>query len=170
MSEKSENGNSMNNNNDCSKATLYQALMAHTIHQDSLLWGRVGVLIAIQGAVLIAGYKLKPGWAAMAVMIFGALLTFCVYLLVLMCNRDKKVNWILMDKIAEDLVSGSLAQRTDLPDKEDLYVRFSSDEPKWRNCFPAYFLLKGVLILFIIVDIALAAVYLFNVLPRGTFE
>ena len=44
-----------------SDSGLYRALLSHYVHQDRLLWSRVQLLIAIQGAVL-AGAVVKWAW------------------------------------------------------------------------------------------------------------
>lgn len=140
-------------------ATLYQALMAHALNQDGLMWSRVQILIAIQGAAIAAGYTLRHElWLAMFLMVVAALLTFFVILLARNDLLDRNTNLRLMDALATVIVPDSIKAQVDLPDARGLVVRIV--EPEKKMPVRGRVILFSTLWLFFWIDLLLAWGYL----------
>jgi hypothetical protein len=131
-------------------ATLYSALVAMYLHQDRLLWSRTQLLIAIQGAVLAAGFSLRSKWFAPAIMLLGALLTFLIMVLVIKDQADRDVNLPLLKKLNEESVPERL--------KNLGPVKLTSEPP--FNLMRGRYIIKIVLIIFILIDILLAVLFI----------
>jgi hypothetical protein len=125
-------------------SALYSALMARYLHQDRLLWSRTQLLIVVQAGILAAGFSQRGHWFAFALMFFGALLTLLILSIVLKDERDRDVNNHIMYELADER------------------IRLTADPPfgfigRWF--MRGGRIIKGVLILFFIIDIVLGALY-----------
>jgi hypothetical protein len=153
------NSQSTNNGSDESQkqsTTLYSALMAYYIHQDRLLWSRTQLLIAVQAAVLATGFSQRGHWLALAIMLFGALLTFLITVLVIKDQADRDVNLPIIDRLADELLPDGIKDKLH-QEGNDTRVRLTST-PRYRFVRGRY-IIKGVLIMFIFVDILLGVLY-----------
>lgn len=137
-------------------SALYSALMAHYLHQDHLLWSRTQLLIALQVAILAVGYSQRCLWLAPAIMLFGALVTFLIMILVIKDQADRDVNLPIMDKLADELLPNEIKDKL-FQEGNDTHIRLTTT---LRSRFiRGRYILKGVLMLFIFIDILLAALY-----------
>ncbi len=123
-------------------STFFQALMAHYLHQDNILWNQIRTLIAIQAGVLAAGYALRNGTLSPIIMLFGTMLTFLLLLFILKSEQDRDVNRQIMDE-----------------HKIDPRAMLSTSPPCWRKWATGKNLIRVVVIMFIILDMMLAALY-----------
>jgi hypothetical protein len=139
-------------------SALYSALMAHYLHQDRLLWSRTQLLIAVQAAILAAGFSQRSHWLAPAIMLFGALLTFLILILVIKDQADRDANLPIMDKLADDLLPDRIKDKLHQEGK-DPPIRLTTTLPPWVAFIRGRYVIKGVLIIFIFIDILLAALY-----------
>jgi len=84
---------------------LYSALMAHHLHQDNLMWGRVQVLALVQAGAFGAAYTLRRlEWAPYVLWGFALALTLLLAALAWKDSRDRIVNQPLMDELVKQLV------------------------------------------------------------------
>lgn len=142
---------------------LYSALMAHYLHQDHLLWSRTQLLIAVQAAVLATGFSQRGHWLAPAIMLFGALLTFLIMLLVIKDRADRNVNLPIMDKLSDALLPDGIKDElrqekkaTNIQLTKTLRFRFICGR---YITIRGWYIIKSVLIMFIFIDILLAVLY-----------
>ncbi len=137
---------------------LYRACMAYYLHQDRLLWSRTQLLVALQAAVIAAGFTLRGQWGAPALMALGATLTVLILILMVIDQRARDLNLPLMDMLVDRLAPMQIKE--ELRSMGQKYVfRFTTT---WFNRFP---FIRGsrviwlVMILFICIDVALAVLY-----------
>jgi hypothetical protein len=140
------------------EAGLYQALMAHTLYQDRLAWDVSQLLIAVQGAVLASSFTLRSHWLGIAILLFGATLTFILLALATKHELDRDVNRNVMDKLANHLLSEVIKEELRHEGKSEPFVRFSASRPRWFIIRGRY-ILRGVLLVFILIDIIFAGVF-----------
>lgn len=89
---------------------LYRALISHYLHQDRLLWSRVQLLVAVQGAVLAGSYSLRYHWLAIGILSMGVVLTILLILLIEKDQRDRDVNLGILDALGLRLLPANLQQ------------------------------------------------------------
>lgn len=111
------------------ESSLYEALMAHVIHQDQLTWSIYQLLIALQGGVLVSGYALRDRWLSWAILFAGAIITIRLLALAEKNQLDRDVNREVMDLLAERILPNEIKKQ--LKDKGFTrpYVRVSSGRP-----------------------------------------
>jgi hypothetical protein len=144
------------------RADFYAALMAHKIHENQLMWSMTQLLIALQGGGLLAAYSLRHSWLAQFILGVVTILTVLLFFLVLKSEADRDVNEKVMDALAADLIKTSFP-----PNIAHLLpaVRFTS-APKGMVGVRGRFALRFALWLFVLVDLALAALIWFpSLLP-----
>lgn len=146
------------------EASLYQALMAHYLHQDRLLWSRVQLLTAVQGAVLVAGFYTHSdnGWLAAAIMIAGAIMTAIIFYLVTLDISDRDKHLKVMDKLAGSLLPEEIKKKLREEKVNEPFIRLTSGYPYIRRFIGGGRTLKCILIMFAVLDIALALQYKFG--------
>ena len=146
------------------EASLYQALMAHYLHQDRLLWSRVQLLIAVQGAVLVAGFYIhsENSWLATVIMIAGAMVTIIIFYLVTLDISDRDKHLRVMDKLAESLLPEEMKNKLREEKVKEPFIRLTSGYPRIRRFIGGGRTLKCVLVMFFLLDIALALQYKFG--------
>jgi hypothetical protein len=143
---------------------LYRALVSLYVHQDRLLWGRIQLLIAIQGAVIASGYVTRHSWIGPAVMFAGAFLTLVTLRLAYKDSLDRDVNLELMDELGRNLVPSAVVQKLSRPDATALPIRMSADTPKWLRWLRGTRIIWGMIGVFVFIDVALGVMY--AVCPR----
>ena len=131
-----------------SDSGLYRALLSHYVHQDRLLWSRVQLLIAIQGAVLAGSYSLRDHWLAFGILLAGSVITILLILLVEKDQRDRDMNLGIMDILGHRLLPADL--------REQPILMTSSWIIRGR------WLLRIVLWAFVVLDVILFVLYLCN--------
>ena len=137
-------------------SALYSALMAHYLHQDRLFWSRTQLLIAVQAAVLATGFSQRGHWLALAIMLFGALLTFLIMILVIKDQADRDVNLPIMDNLADDLLPDGIKDKL-RQEGNDTRIRLTTT---LRSRFiRGRCIMKSVLIMLIFIDILLGVLY-----------
>ncbi len=71
----------------CPDAEFFSALMSLAVHQDSLMWSRVQIILAVQGGVLVGAYGTRAeALVASSLLVFGAAVTLVV---LVMMGRDR---------------------------------------------------------------------------------
>ncbi len=135
--------------------------MAHYLHQDRLLWSRVQLVIAVQGAVLIAGFYTRNdnAWLAAAIMIAGAIMTAIIFYLVTLDISDRDRNLKVMDKLAERLLPEGIKKKLREEKVKEPFIRLTSGYHYIRRFIGGGRTLKTVLIVLFLIDIALALQY-----------
>jgi len=85
------------------------------IHQNSLLWGRLQTIAAIQGAVLGGWYFLFTGEQFIWAFLLAALGTFLSERVHALIKCDLALRKIYKDKIENEIAPGFLPQHTGVP-------------------------------------------------------
>ncbi len=142
------------------QGSLYEALMAHVLHQDRLVWDVSQVLIAVQGGVLLAGYSLRPHWLSVAILLLGAFLTLLLLALVRKHELDRDINRRVMDRLAESLLPDSLKGELRQPNTTEPIVRISA--PASHSHMRGRFILRSVIYMLIAIDIGFAILIYFT--------
>ncbi|HEY5707473.1 MAG TPA: hypothetical protein VIS96_18085 [Terrimicrobiaceae bacterium] len=141
------------------QGSLYEALLAHALHQDRLVWDVSQMLIAVQGGVLISGYALRSHWFAVAILLLGAFLTLFLLALVRKHELDRDVNRRLLDSLAESLVPENVKHQLRRTKTSEPIVRISAAAP--HSHMRGRFILRTVIFALIAVDIAFAGLIYF---------
>jgi hypothetical protein len=142
---------------------LYGILVSHLHHQDNLLWSRVQLLIAVQGATLVAAYGLRTDLLGLLILGGGAALSGLIGLLIEKDQRDRDVNQELMDALARRIVPSDMsAHWGDQPPGPP--IRFSTSPTWWPPLPKGRWLLRGVIWGFVGLDIC--AVVVLHYFPR----
>jgi hypothetical protein len=129
---------------------LYRSVLSMALHQDRLLWSRVQLLIAVQGAVLAGSYALRASWLAPAILGFGAALTLLLISLVEKDQLDRDVNQKLLDEL------GSRCLPEDLRNPG---IRFTAKIPKGSLILRGRHVLRLVLWGFFVLDLVLGVLH-----------
>lgn len=145
--------------NQCPDSGLYQALMAYFLHQDQIYWSYSQLLIAVQAGALAAGYATRTNWLGPTVLLLGALLSFLVLLLVLKAGWDRDVNLHVLDKLARDLLADPVKSELRDEGRQEPFIRFGATPPRWFQFARGRYILIGVLIGLIILDVLLACLF-----------
>jgi colanic acid biosynthesis protein WcaH len=133
---------------------IYRALMSHYIHYDRLFWSRTRIILAVQGAILIGGYKFRFGPMGPTIMFVGFLLILAIWGLIFRDIKNSRVNEDIMDNLGKKIFNYS---GTSLP------IRLRSD--------PLHQLLSGrklihyVVTFIMIINLGLGCLYLRNIDP-----
>ena len=141
-----------------SESALFSALLSHSAHQDSLLWSRVQLLVAVQGAVLAGSYALRGGFLPPLMLVTGAVLTGLIIALVEKDRLDRDGNRPLIDALAMRLLPADL--------RESHGFRFSAEPPKWFPFLRGRYILRTVLWGFLAADLLLSLIYAFLAVLR----
>jgi len=91
---------------------LYRALMSHYLHYDQQLWSRTKILLAVEGAALVAGYKLAKSTLGFLIMIAAAFLVKYIHKLLTRDEENRDVNINVMDRLASTILKRPLYPRT----------------------------------------------------------
>lgn len=137
-------------------SVLYSALMSHYLHQDNLLWSRVQILIAVQGAILVAGFSLRGHWLSSAIMLLGALLTSLVMILVFLDQTVRDSNLAILDKLAEKFLPDRIKKELH---QEGYEAKIRYTTPTKYKLMRGRYIFRGILIIFISIDILFAILY-----------
>jgi len=81
-------------------SSMYQALMSHYIHYDKQFWSRTQILLAIQGAAFIGGYKLRFYNFGFLIMFAAAVLVLIIWALIYRDICNSRINEGKMDKLS----------------------------------------------------------------------
>ncbi len=154
-------------------ATLHATLNSRVIHQDQLGWSCLQLLIAVQGALLVAAYGFRQAWLGPLVLIFAVMLTLAVLVLIRADYGDRHANIADMDAVVDQLLEGndwdSLRERrhannateekTQLgrKDRTNRLLNYSTSHALWFGWSPTD-LAQAVVIAFIVIDVTLAVV------------
>ena len=83
---------------------FFRALLSYHIHQDRLVWGRVNLLILVQGGLLYAGFAQRWSNLGTVIMISGAIFLFILFVIALRDRDAREVNELLLYKLADKCV------------------------------------------------------------------
>ena len=72
--------------------TLFKALFDHHLYQDRIMWDQVRTLLALQGAVLAAGYVTRGTFYVLLPALIGIVFTVIVFLFVTKAGHDRDIN------------------------------------------------------------------------------
>ena len=152
-------------------SALYPALMVHYLHQDRLIWSRTQLFIAVQAAFLAAGFSQRGHWLGPAIMSFSVLLTFMILDLVIKDQADRDVNLLIMDKLADELLPNGIKDKLqkdklcregregqEVREEDKIQIRLTATPSFWF--IRGRYVIEGVLIMFILIDIFLAVHYI----------
>lgn len=142
-----------------STETLFSALISMMIHQDSLLWSRVQILIAIQGAVITGSYILRGSIESKLLLISGFIFTCLLHLLVTKDQKDRDANRELVDELGFKLIPKNINNEIYKKYKMLKYIPFSTDFKFMKIPIKGGFIIGLVLKAFAIADIILLIVY-----------
>jgi hypothetical protein len=140
------------------EGVLFAALFSHAIHQDQLLWGRVKLLVAVQGAVLLGSYHVRHHWLALALLSAGAVLTLLLRSLVEKDILDEQVNRDAHDALSDRLLPKDIRDLLERSGRSRPWIRFTSSA---KGCLvlPGTLVLRLALWLFFALDILLIVLY-----------
>ncbi len=153
--------------NQGSPDALYSALISMKIHQDNLLWSRVQILIAIQGAVITGSYFLRTTWISYLLLLNGIFLTILLIFLVSKDQNDRDSNNDLVNELGIKLIPKDINKRVYKKYIKLSYIPFST-KYKWKNIpIKGGFIIGLVLWTFVVLDILLLFLYIFflNIFP-----
>lgn len=146
--------------------SLLQPLIAHFIHQDNLLWQRLGLAVLVQTAGLGAAYTTADGWGGW----FGFGVLILVFLgtrsLLIISRRDREcrnANLHLLRKIEEAVLDDDAW----IADKEDVFpqrIRVGTSTTREKGGE----LLRIALGMLMIIDIVLAILAPFGKFPPAS--
>jgi len=139
--------------------TLYETLFSFFLHQDQLYWSSTQLLLAIQAGVLAAGYGLRTSWLGPAILLVGALVTLLLLFLVLKYEWDRDVNLPILDKLARDLLPHPIKAELQKEGRKEPFIRLSATPPRWLRFVRGRYIIRGILIGLILVDVLLACLY-----------
>lgn len=112
------------------------SIVSLIIHQDSLLWSRLQTMGVIQIGTISAAFGAKLNVPfSICILVFGLILTLCIFFLLQRDRLDRKKLEELLGKQTEELIYST---------NRRWYVPFQGDEMAWT-----------ILILLFIADIAL---------------
>jgi hypothetical protein len=142
---------------------LYEALLAHAIHQDALFWGRVQVLLGIQAGVLAGAFVVRDSlWLALPLLLVGALLTGLLLLLASQDRQDRLANQRLLDTLGRRLLSDRLIAEAQLC--PSLPIRFSAERHGITAMLSGSVILFLSLLLLVLVDLGFAVLLVLRAL------
>ena len=128
---------------------LYRSLVQQKIHQDQLLWSRVGIAHAVEAGVLAGGFALHFGWGLSFLggwlLVCGGLLMLFLFFLIIGDYADMKVNDGILDKLARRLLPAEVKGQP---------VRWT-DEDSWHRRhlhLHGHHLIYSSIILFVVLD------------------
>ncbi|GEM_PF-3320961 len=144
---------------------LYRGLVALRIHHDRMIWSRVQILIAVQGAITAGAYAVGDHRLAAGAFLGGGLLAFVIYELVTKDQMDRDVNRQVIDAFSEEFLPDEVKQRLQQQGQRQPFVRLSAPPPKWRPFLRGRYLIRLVIWAFIVSDLVLALLHMLGVAP-----
>ena len=144
---------------------LYRALIRLRIHHDRMLWSRVQLLIAVQGAIIAGSYALGDHTLAGVFLFAGAVLSLVVYELVTKDQLNRDANEEIVDLLSSLLIPKGVADQLAREGRTRPFIRMSADAPKWRPFVRSRYLIRILIWAFIVFDIALAMLHLVGMAP-----
>jgi hypothetical protein len=138
---------------------LYRSLIALRIHHDRMVWARVQLLIAVQGAVIAGSYAVGDHRLAGVFLLAGAALSLVIYELVTKDQLDRDANSNIIDVLGELLVPAEAEKRLQERRCPHLNVRMSANPPKWRPFVRGKYLIPVVIWTFIVFDLSLSLLH-----------
>jgi len=123
-------------------------LVQQKIHQDQLLWSRVGIAHAVEAGVLAGGFALHFVWGLSffggGLLVCGGLLMLFLFFLILGDYADMKVNDRILDELARRL----------LPAEVKGPVRWTDEDVPHRRHrhLRGHYLIYCGIILFVVLD------------------
>jgi hypothetical protein len=147
---------------------VYNALVAHYLHQDNLIWTSIQYISLVQVGTLTAGFALRSHWLGAIIMAVGGILSILIALFIMKCSDDRDINLELIDYLGDKLVPKEFKQKIeaeiiglkriqkanrltkikrkrlyDLSKYESRFIWFACPFlPTWRNWARANYLLK----------------------------
>jgi len=138
---------------------LYEALMAHMLHQDRLVWDMTQLIVVIQGGALASGFTLRSHWLGPVVLLFGAVLTIMLLALVVKSELDRDANRAIMDRLANELLPQKIKGELRQQGKGEPFVRVSVTPPRWYGFLRGRYIVRGLLVGFAVLDTILAGLF-----------
>jgi len=144
---------------DDSAAQLYSALMNHALHQDRMLWDIAKIVIVLQGLALGSSFAFIGFPFASLTLLLAAAITLILLMFAIKAELDRDVNKMLMCRLADDLIPSELKSSLQAGKRKPPLVRLSADVSGHFASLRGSHLAKGVLLLFAVIDIALAVAF-----------
>jgi hypothetical protein len=141
---------------------LYEALMAHGLHNDNLIWSQFQTLLALQGAAIATGYAFRTSWPSPIIMLGAALLTILLFFFILRTEEDRDVNRIIMDELAKKLIPNDVQEILRNKGLKEPFVRVAGTPPRWRKWIRARYVMRSFILVFFLCDIFLACLYVWS--------
>ena len=158
MNETNDKDKPLNHAQESVKADgFYRALISLRIHQDRLLWSRVQLLIAVQGAVIGGSYAIGDHFLAGSILFAGFVLSLVIHELVAKDQIDRDVNLKLIDQLGNLLIPEEIKKGLTQP-----YIRFSGDPPKYCSFTRGRNLIRFAIWFFILLDAILAILHFYK--------
>jgi hypothetical protein len=123
------------------------------------MWNSVQFLIALQGAVLAAGFTQKDSCVGPWIMVLGFLLTLAILGFVKKSMRDRDVNMHVMDALVEQILPQEIKAKLKSKKIHGHFISLTSDPPRCLPFLRGRYLLYAVYSLFATLDVALAVIY-----------
>jgi len=130
-----------------------------------MLWSRVHLLLAVQGAVIGGSYAVGNHRLASIFLVAGAALSLVVYELVSKDQLNRDANDDLIAALGARLIPTDVEDQLAGEGRTRPFIRMSADTPKWRPFVRGRYLIRTVIWAFIAFDVVLAVLHHLGLAP-----
>jgi hypothetical protein len=140
---------------DRSNVTLLSTIFAHYIHQNTLMYSRSNIVLALQGAGFAAGWTGGQLWGGLALLATG-LITICLKQMIKRDRQCRNANLPLMKSIEDKLLPGDTWIAKDAITNSSFPRKIRVGVPAHKKWKEAGFLYNNVISTLIVIDFFIA--------------
>lgn len=144
---------------------IFSIYLSYWIYQDQIYWRSIGIIIAIQGAAIAAGYATRAIWIGPTVMFAAAAFVLVCGLSSFNVRQNRDANLKIMNFLSNKILPRDI---------EDEVRKINIDKPyfKFRHQWSSIGnkIMRGrvfqmyIFVIMLIIDISLGFLYYFNAL------